>query len=492
MKKSILASAILSAAFLSASHAYAASVETGMAPSTGLTYSGHTGANNLYNPASGALQRTQMKSSDAFDSSFNIEFGAEFGNIDELFDKIDQLSKSLTEGNGGDGGSNGGGNDGDGGNGGGSIAPDLPDIDIDNPELEALLTSVAANIATIAGVVGIVGSEGYTVVDGGFEIPVLINKDIWGGSLAFKFSSQVQVAAIGVAQPINFSKEQARATLQQLRDLDSSSGSTTYDLSGGAMLTVDPSAGRVSLKMNNDSTLLTKGARALQLRAAYSRMISESDKGRLYVGVEPAIVHLGRSNLATRIGDIKDSKELLEDISDADYVYNTGVTADLGVFWDADIYRLGAELSNLYEAEFEFDQNNSSSINDSGVQRQLNQERDFKLERQLRLEGSVFTPNRRWVASTSIDTNSTVDMMYKENQWFYLNGSYQPQNTWLPSVRLGYSENLVGSEIRMVGAGTTLFKYFNLDLSTSLDQVTIDDTSLPRGYDIKAGVKVSF
>ena len=67
---------------------------------------------------------------------------------------------------------------------------------------------------------------------------------------------------------------------------------------------------------------------------------------------------------------------------------------------------------------------------------------------------------------------------------------FAPDIWWLPGVRVGYRKNLVGTEVSYVSAGATLFKYFNLDVASSLDTVEIDGRTLPRGLMVNLGFEL--
>ena len=114
------------------------------------------------------------------------------------------------------------------------------------------------------------------------------------------------------------------------------------------------------------------------------------------------------------------------------------------------------------------------------------------MERQLKLEASYFTTNRRWTVNLGLDANDVEDPVGDDFQWFTLSAGYATDSWWLPGVRFGYRQNLAGTELKYLGVGVTAFKILNIDIASSLDQVTINGTKLPQGLIASIGFEISF
>ena len=71
-------------------------------------------------------------------------------------------------------------------------------------------------------------------------------------------------------------------------------------------------------------------------------------------------------------------------------------------------------------------------------------------------------------------------------------GGYQSSSRWLQSLRMGYRRNLAGTEKTYISAGITAFRYFNFDLATALDTVSISDDKIPEGVILSLGFQVTF
>lgn len=85
-----------------------------------------------------------------------------------------------------------------------------------------------------------------------------------------------------------------------------------------------------------------------------------------------------------------------------------------------------------------------------------------------------------------------VDPAGTETQWGTLSTSYDFENVWFNNLRAGVSKNFVGSELSAVSLGMTMFKFLDLDLSSTLSETRIDDEELPRGLALAIGFNYAF
>jgi hypothetical protein len=77
-------------------------------------------------------------------------------------------------------------------------------------------------------------------------------------------------------------------------------------------------------------------------------------------------------------------------------------------------------------------------------------------------------------------------------QWLTVSTGYDTGNQWIPGLRLGYRQNLVGTEKTYASLGMTVFKYINLDISSALDVTRIDGKKLPEGLMGSIGFQISW
>jgi hypothetical protein len=77
-------------------------------------------------------------------------------------------------------------------------------------------------------------------------------------------------------------------------------------------------------------------------------------------------------------------------------------------------------------------------------------------------------------------------------QWLTVSGGFSTDSWWIPSARIGYRQNLAGTELGYVSIGATLFKYVNIDIASALDTVKIDGDKLPQGLMGSIGFEISW
>jgi len=198
------------------------------------------------------------------------------------------------------------------------------------------------------------------------------------------------------------------------------------------------------------------------------------------------------SNLAARFGDITDSDELLDAIRDADFSTDGGVGVDFGAIWSSNNYLLGATLTDINEPTFQYPAIDTSNFTNQRIIAGLRASELYKINRQLKLEGSAHTLDRKWTLNLGYDTNSVADPLGDDFQWLTLSGGFATDSWWLPGARLGYLRNLAGTKLSYVSAGLTAFKFVNLDFAMTLDSTTISGTKLPRGLLLSLGFEIAF
>jgi hypothetical protein len=419
-----------------------------------------------------------------------IEIGAgiEYGDFDELFDKINELSAvykpSDDEGDGGDSG---------GGDGGDSDDSNKWELIFEKyPDLEDRLDAIKDQVVSTAAVVVVIAAEGYGKAEATAEATFVINEDLYGGTLllstAFKGSSKV----VGIFDDMNFDRAVAKEQLLSLPNYTETDPVQELDLSGGITLFYDPATKNAKISIKNDSLLLVKAAKINEFSLSYSHQALQLDSGELYWGVKPTYYRVGLTNIGTRIGDLSDSESIFDDIKDADYTYSSGFDVDFGLVWAAEHYQLGASLKNVIEQTFNFPELDRGRFKSAKIIAQLKRHEEYKMDRQLKLEAGIYTKERHWSLHAEYDANSVADPMRDQYQWLTVTGGYSSSNWWLPSARIGFSKNYVGSELSYINLGVTVMKYLNIDLATTIDTVMLDGEELNRGVSFRMGVQFDY
>jgi len=467
--------------------AFAANISTvGKAQTYGAVSTEASVLGTIYNPASGALVASRLDSDKKVVGELAMGGDLEYGDVEDLFDLIDSLSDSLSDSDAGSGG-------GDGGNGSAGGGSDLGNIiDINDPQLADLIDRVGVEAQRLGTVLAIVASEGYARANIDGKASLILNSNIAGGTLSFDYISNITSGLVGVVDDVEFDSSQALNALEAAYNLADGDLPTRFDLTGGVFLSVDPSSGATSVEFENDSLLLTRSARVQEFSLGYSQQAGKFESGNLYWGVAPKVIVAGLSNVAVRIGDITDSEKIFDDIRDAEFTNDTAFGMNAGVVWNAENYSVGATVQDLIEADFDFPSIDTSDYTNENIISGLNRIETYKLERQLKLEGNYTSDSRRWSFNGVVDANAIHDVIGFEYQWLSLSGGYHSGNWIVPDVRVGFHQNLVGSELSYMAAGVTLLKFINLDVSSTLDSVDLDGTSVPRGLDISLSFNYGF
>ena len=463
---------------------------SGPASSYGPISHGQGYHNNSINPATGAFDRQRMRSEQLIMGTFSLGAGLEYGGVDELFERIDEVAKGMKPSEPDDGGDNNGGGDNGGGDDGGISIGDI--IDLDDPDLQRMLQAAKKEAISLGAVVALVATEGYAHVYLGSSFNFIINDDFLGGTLGANFHSSMASSIIGFSEPINFDYEQALEELKEAYQLKEGDETTTFDLSGGLSITVNPNTRKIKVQFQNDSTLISRAAKIIEFGVSYSRPLAHWQYGELFLGVKPKLNWIGLTQIATRIGDITDSESLFNDIKNVDFEYDSKLGVDLGMLWVAPNYSLGATIVNSTEPNFYYPNIDTFAYSNTDIIKKIDDGRVFELERQYKVEASVYTQNRRWFAGVAADLNATPDPLHQQNQWLTVSASYHPDYWWFSNVRTGVKQNIVGSELAYLNLGATFLKYLNLDLSSTLLLTEISDIKLPRGVGASLGVNFAF
>ena len=237
-----------------------------------------------------------------------------------------------------------------------------------------------------------------------------------------------------------------------------------------------------------------EGVILTEISGGYAMPVLHHDAGQLYVGGRASYYQAEMARSVERVSD-DDAGDVLEDeLSDGET--ETGFGLDAGALWVADWYQAGVMLDNINEPSFDYPVPQEYAELPEDVRADYAREKSYTLERQLSVEGAVYTANRRWIATLSQDLNSVEGPhggeLQSEDQWTALGAGWVSDSFWIPSVRLGYRMNHAGSELSFITGGLTLFRALSLDVAVSTDDVSDDDTTLPRSVQANLGLELRF
>ncbi len=439
------------------------------------------------NPAAAALIVERKDPHVMTGGIIEIGAGLEYGDLDELFAKIDEISNAFKSPE--DGGEQ----------------PDLPpkpeqplpgytwqDLLDEYPELEDRVDVLKDQVVSAAGLLALIAAEGYGKAEATSNASFVLNEDLYGGTLLLGMGFKGNAKVVGLFEPIEFDSEQARSAISTIPDFSEDDDIQALDLSAGITLYYNPANNKVRLTFDNDSVLLVKSTKIAEFSLAYSKLAHNSEQGSLYWGVKPTFYRVGLTNVTARLGDITDAEAIFQDIKDANYIYKNGFDVDFGLVWAASQYQLGASVSNVFEHSYKYPELDRTDVDSADILRKFDHHQEFTMQRQVKLEAGIFTQNRQWSLHAELDANPVEDPMRDRYQWFTLTAGYAADSWWLPSVRFGMSRNLAGTKLGYLNAGVTMMKFINLDVATTLDTVTLDGDNYMRGLNLRLGVQFDF
>lgn len=453
--------------------------------SASLNYS-QKSLSNAGNPAAAALIIERDDPHVMKGGSIELGAGLEYGDLDELFRKIDELSNDFKPPSEDDG-------------------IDLPptpenpirdytwdDLLLEYPDLEDRLDVIKDKVVTSAALIALIAAEGYGKAEATGDMSFVLNDNLYNGTLLMGLSVKGNAKALGIFESINFDRDQAKSALQTLPDFTENDPLQELDLSGGITLFYNPANKNIKFTIDNDSLLLIKATKVSQFSLSYSHKAIDNQYGDLYWGVKPSFYRVGLTNVSTRLGEVTDSEALFDDIKDASFIYKNGMDVDLGLVWAATNYQLGVSVNNLIEHTYKYPELEQTDLKSTEVLRKVAFHNEFTMQRQVKLEAGIFTAQRHWSLHVELDANPVEDPMRDRYQWFTLTAGYAADSWWLPSARIGMSRNLAGTKLSYLNAGVTVMKFINIDVATTLDTVTLDGDEVKRGANIRLGVQFEY
>ena len=250
-------------------------------------------------------------------------------------------------------------------------------------------------------------------------------------------------------------------------------------------------------RASEDAGLAVQGGIVRRLSGGYSQAVGRSDEGALHAGVTAHIYRVTLARSGILLDDSADTLNVAEDEFDDNQTTTGGVGLDAGLVWVTDSYSIGGTLKNINAPSFDYPDPCASGNTESCAFFKANPQarrngNSWSMERQVTLEGSAFTADRRWIASARLDLNSVADATGDDTQWAAISGAYVPVHFWIPSPRVGYRRNLTGEGLSFINAGLTFFRALRLDGSMALESSSLNGTNLPRSAQANLGLDLQF
>jgi len=440
------------------------------------------------NPAAAAADRARAGGKPVRGTVVSGAAGLEYGNVQNLFDLYNELTQAYAPSDPGTGG------------GPGQDPGDKPDdginigdiLDTLDPQIQDTLNALAREVATQTVLLLLIREEGYAKAWLAADAPFVFDKQVLGGTWTLGVNWSGSSKTYGITEPIEFDLDAARQAIEDWVNALPIDRPASLSISDDIVLTPQPGTNSVFLAITNDSSLVSKSSQTTEFSLSYSREALSRESGALYFGAQANIYLKQLSRLSVRFGDITNSEELFDAIRDADFRTDEGAGLDLGVLWVANNYQLGVQVTNINEPKFVFPDVNLAPYRSESIISALENDKTYVMDRQFKLEASLFSQDRRWSAHLGYDVDSATDALGDRFQWLTLSGGFMTDSWWIPSARIGYRQNLAGTELGYVSIGATLLKYVNIDIASALDTVKIDGQKLPQGVMGSIGFEISW
>jgi hypothetical protein len=350
---------------------------------------------------------------------------------------------------------------------------DLIDI-IDDP----LLTkdSVEVTLNRFNTVLPKMGKEGYLKNTTGIYFPLFYRNDFLGGAINFDLSYEIQAAARVLDDPLFFNPQ--------------------------------------NMSFSTNTSVYLKSGIEKTLSLSYSRVISDemnplSTFGKLYAGARVSWVSLDLSKQVIWLEGVDngDLEDIIRDEYDRNLTSNQKPSIDLGIVFDSAEFRIGLTITNINSPAFDYNQVGTAcetkptptveSSNCYVAKYFVENKKSLKAaeihqKKPLATVDTTLKLSEKWRLMGSYDLAEYNDVVGFENQMFNLATSYETSGYWIPSPRFGYQTNLAKNGLSSLSLGFTFFKVLTLDIAKSSEEVTIDNSTVPRYLSASLGFEEKF
>ena len=209
-------------------------------PGANLTYGDVTHGQRIQsasgNPAAAAADLARGSETRTRGTVLSVAAGLEYGNVQNLFDFYDDLTKAYEPSDPGTGG------------GPGQLPEEKPDGGIDlgdiwdslDPDFQATIEAVAVEVATQVALLAFVREDGYGKAWAAVDAPFVLGNEHWGGTWTFGVNWSGASKAFGLVQAIDFDRDEARASLEDWLSQLPGNRPTQFPLTEQILLTIDP------------------------------------------------------------------------------------------------------------------------------------------------------------------------------------------------------------------------------------------------------------
>lgn len=252
---------------------------------------------------------------------------------------------------------------------------------------------------------------------------------------------------------------------------------------------------------DNDTSFQARTAVDLAIGLGYSQAMWENSHGMLVGGVKATMHNISMGHALVALDDDSDdADDAISNAVDDDAIETSNVGIDLGAIWMSNNYQLGVTLANINEPEFDGVALDTSCTSRSCTAAsnliangKVTSGQKYIMEMQTTIDAAVSTSGKQVTLGMSYDTNAVKDAVGDEYQWAAASISYYGDSHFLPGLRVGYRQNMAGTELSYGSFGLTILKRLNLDIAVALDTVEDEDgDEMPRSVYFALGYDTAF
>ena len=262
----------------------------------------------------------------------------------------------------------------------------------------------------------------------------------------------------------------------------------------------------LSQSLQSRTSVYGKGGRLARVSVLPSFRIGEWSEGDLFFGARLSQYEAELGKTVIALEEDSEFDEALEDDLKDKTRSTSAAGLDLGLTFKSSFFTAGATWLNVNEPSFDYPTigTDCDSYTDTNLQNncytaasfgdRIDLRETWTLNEQMRLEGAVHTPNERLTVAFSQELNSVRDMSGDEYQWQTLSASFRlPWYLgWVPDLRAGYRQNLVGTELSYTSVGLTWLGILSLDAAMANETIEIDGDEAPRSAMVNLGLQMRF
>ncbi|MDH5230516.1 MAG: conjugal transfer protein TraF [Gammaproteobacteria bacterium] len=251
-----------------------------------------------------------------------------------------------------------------------------------------------------------------------------------------------------------------------------------------------------------------KGGNVTETSATYSRQLFTNfmglGLGNLYAGVDFNLYQVGLKKLVLGMAKADALNAIVQSELSGGFTQVKSFGLDAGVLLVNKNYRVGATINNINSPSYAYPSvgTDCETIDDLDLKdscfiarayaSEIALEELHVMNPQLRVEGSFTTKSKNFVISGLLDVNYVHDLLGNPTQRFSVSAAYASRSWIIPGLRVGYHQNLVGTQLGYVALGMSLFKSVHADVALSPQMIEYQGSQLPRKIALNIGFDLNF